>query len=1280
MGSNPFDDDDDGNDEEGGIAGGQPRPPQQKAGTNPFDDFDDFGDDEAAVTTGSQRTHGESKAYNNPFEDDDDEDTITTTDRGGKTGDHGNGDSRNVGGAKNPFDSDTDEDDTDTQPAHKASKPASSNPFDDESSDDDDERKATKKTKEKEEATARTRTRDSAKSIDGTTTKSNGALQKDNDDDNDDDDDDDDDYKRHKRKSSTTEVADRDRSKSSTSTTSVPASSATPTKSRSLSVSVGMVTATESMRMVKATFSRLGGKVSTPSDAKDAHGADGGDSGGSDAEAGRRSGNEDTSTSRKSNARAPTSTKQQQSRPGQSRMRFDSEADDGDIETKLQANAVREVMMMLPSVEVLRFLPKLQATVNARVTSTESELHMMARSQVEEAHAVLSLLNESLNTSESLNIATTKLIDTLGTCTSLFNEEDPQSLMTQLSMANTSLRKVMELCEAILTFPYEAEEVEAMIEVDGDLMNAHEALVGLQFHAEALDRAAFLSIKGHHNTPDYPDTSTAAASQPFADFEEGGKQYEVVRSFLERLSKTNAIFEHALFEYFTNMDGLAKREPALLVRAIRIIEKQELIDMRLTKMKKNYKEKAFATMKETLQARFSALTMTLQTKDSDAIIQLLESMTIGLTNTYDFVVPCFPESYNIFSFILDEYDRHYTKMFADFCLDDSSSPSDDEPGGMFESFSNGDIKRLLMWLTDYQEQQLSLGIAKPFLGSVLEESRVNDLVRFDARRRNASANNGSSDVGGRPSASSDATGGGGVAAAAGAAGGGGAFDEKLADAMASANDDARCDAIYDDDADEGDPHTANGGGKTASARTRDDLGDSVATMSIADILGNGGGGSGAQSGSKDSPGQSDSETDKATHRRRRTASGSGTFDEAFILSPSSLAAASPNAPRFSAAERGFLTMIDVYVDRMQKLLSTWFSNLLVIDSGTIPKRSETTGKLYTPACVEIFGIIDDQIAVVTDVDKSWWLYKAIDAVLVVMDSFQSKFHDGLKKLEAQGFESCIAGINNAVRCYEYAQDMSEHIEEILPAHLFDLLDFESTYMSFLDTAKDGIPMVSGCIFEDTGFVQVLKRLFKTDDWYRGDVTEIIIATLKDYLDDVSSFVEDILRPRLMEAVLERVVGVNFEMLLANCKDCLKNRPIETINRMEADSSLLRDFFCKYMELDKIEKTISPLDSMRELVAAEEIGDVIMSYTLILQAKPNFQPQYVETLLSSRSDITKKERAELMEQCDERWQSSLEGGGGASETTAVADKFKKQKLKQKMLNAGKRSLIMKSMHT
>ena len=89
-----------------------------------------------------------------------------------------------------------------------------------------------------------------------------------------------------------------------------------------------------------------------------------------------------------------------------------------------------------------------------------------------------------------------------------------------------------------------------MIEVEDDLINAHEALVGLHFHAEALDRAAFLSIKGHHNTPERPESSD---SHPFADNEEGDKQYEVVQSFLNRLSQTNAIFEEALFEHFTQM-------------------------------------------------------------------------------------------------------------------------------------------------------------------------------------------------------------------------------------------------------------------------------------------------------------------------------------------------------------------------------------------------------------------------------------------------------------------------------------------------------------------------------------------------------------------------------------------------------------------------------------------------------------------------------------------------------------------------------------------------------
>ena len=431
--------------------------------------------------------------------------------------------------------------------------------------------------------------------------------------------------------------------------------------------------------------------------------------------------------------------------------------------------------------------------------------------------------------------------------------------------------------------------------------------------------------------------------------------------------------------------------------------------------------------------------------------------------------------------------------------------------------------------------------------------------------------------------------------------------------------------------------------KAREKLNRSDSIPNVSTVSLSDVLSLDGSGEAPKPGESNGISNTKTETSKHSSNLESDFEGPSLHDErnsSLLRKASVLRKTKSVTQQFTFAERGFLTMLDTYVERMRQLLSTWFDNLLIIDSDTIPKQSETTGKLYTPTSVEIFGIIDDQIAVVADVDKSWWLYKVIDAVLSVMDKFQSQFHERLEHLEKQGFEFAIAGINNAVRCYEYAQDLSEHIETMLPPKYFELLEFEPTYTNFLDTAKEGIPLVSNCIFRDSGFLQVLKRLFKGEDWYRGDVMEIIIATLKDYCDEISDFVEEILISRLMETILERVVSTIFEMLLVSCKDCLKNRPVDTINRMEADSSLLRDFFPNYISLGIIEKSMSPLDSLRELVAAEDFGDVIMSYTLILQAKPTFQPQHVETLLASRSDINKKERAELLQQCDERWQSSL----------------------------------------
>lgn len=40
----------------------------------------------------------------------------------------------------------------------------------------------------------------------------------------------------------------------------------------------------------------------------------------------------------------------------------------------------------------VRCLPSLRSTINTRVTATDSELHIIARSQIEETHTVLELL------------------------------------------------------------------------------------------------------------------------------------------------------------------------------------------------------------------------------------------------------------------------------------------------------------------------------------------------------------------------------------------------------------------------------------------------------------------------------------------------------------------------------------------------------------------------------------------------------------------------------------------------------------------------------------------------------------------------------------------------------------------------------------------------------------------------------------------------------------------------------------------------------------------------
>jgi len=348
---------------------------------------------------------------------------------------------------------------------------------------------------------------------------------------------------------------------------------------------------------------------------------------------------------------------------------------------------------------------------------------------------------------------------------------------------------------------------------------------------------------------------------------------------------------------------------------------------------------------------------------------------------------------------------------------------------------------------------------------------------------------------------------------------------------------------------------------------------------------------------------------------------------------------------------GLGKLFDMYVARMRDATSAWMSNMVAADLA-LPPQEEEGGRLWTPAGVDFFRIVNEQLEAITEVTRGELLLRAVVAISKLMLDFQRLQNEAVQRPAAElSLELLCAYVNNNERAFDLSNEVLEGLREGMedPAAAARLEVLTVTDQGFLDTARAAMTRAVDAVMSDAGLLTVFSQLFSDPGWWSGDVCATLCATVDDYCADLQRWLSDAFFKRTAEALMERTVGAYCAAFLLQCRGV----KTDTMSRMAEDEAALRAVFGPLVKPSALAASFATLADLRDLASASTEREVQAAFGTALAHAPGLGVELVERVLSLRDDIPKPVRRQIVAACAEQQARRAPEGAPAARPGATA---------------------------